>query len=419
MLHRRPGAARRGATAAIGHTAPMTSALRDAFLLDPDVAFLNHGSFGATPRAVLAAQARLRDRLEREPVDFFERFLPGALMAAREAVADWVHGDPEGLVFVANASAGVATVLANQRFSPGDELLVTDHAYPACRNAFAFHAERAGATLVTARVPFPGTTADAIVDAVLEAVTPRTRLALIDHVTSPTGLVFPLERLLPALAARGVEVLVDGAHAPGMLDLDVDHLATLGVTYYTANGHKWPCAPKGTALLWVHADRRAGFHPLVISHGLLAPLADDQSRFFAEHDWTGTDDPTAHLAWPIAIAHLADLMPGGWDAIRRRNRLMTLEARDRLCDFFGVPQPAEDALVGCLAAIPIPADYRPDLSGPALHQRLFADHRVEVPIFPFPDSGRRVIRVAMHLHTDMEDVEHLVEALEAERTAPG
>lgn len=397
----------------------MTSALREAFLLDPDVAFLNHGSFGATPRAVLAAQARLRDRLEREPVDFFERFLPGALAAAREAVADWVRADPQGLVFVANASTGVATVLANQRFAPGDELLVTDHAYPACSNAFAFAAERAGATLVTARVPFPGATADAIVDAVLGAVTRRTRLALIDHVTSPTGLVFPLERLLPALAARGVEVLVDGAHAPGMLDLDIDRLAALGMTYYTANGHKWPCAPKGTALLWVHRDRRHGFHPLVISHGLFAPLADGQSRLFAEHDWTGTDDPTAHLAWPIAIAHLAELMPGGWEAIRRRNRLMTLEARDRLCDLFEVPQPADDDLVACLAAVPIPAWYRPDLTGRALHQRLFDAHRVEVPIFPFPDPAQRVIRVAMHLHADMEDVERLVGGLAAERDAHG
>jgi len=396
----------------------MTSALREAFVLDPDIAFLNHGSFGATPRSVLAAQARLRDRLEREPVDFFERFLPAALMAAREAVADWVHADPAGLVFVSNASAGVATVLANQRLSPGDELLVTDHAYPACRNAFAFSAERAGATLVTARVPFPGTTADTIVDAVLSAVTPRTRLALLDHVTSPTGLVFPLERLLPALAARGIDVLVDGAHAPGMLDLDVDHLAALGATYYTANGHKWSCAPKGTALLWVRADRRDGFHPLVISHGLFAPLAPGQSRFFAEHDWTGTDDPTAHLAWPIAIDHVADLMPGGWGAIRARNRLMTLEARDRLCDLLGVAQPADDALVGGLAAIPIPASFRPDLSGAALHQRLFDTHRVEVPIFPFPDANHRVIRVAMHLHTDMEDVERLVEALAAERGNP-
>ena len=395
----------------------MVSALRDAFVLDPDIAFLNHGSFGATPRSVLLAQARLRDQLEREPVSFFERFLPGALMAARRYVADWVNADPAGFAFLPNASAGVATVLSNVSFAPGDELLVTDHAYPACRNAFAHRAERAGATLVTARVPFPGTTADAIADAVLAAVTPRTRLALLDHVTSPTGLVFPLERLVPALADRGIDVLIDGAHAPGMLEVDVDRLAALGATYYTANGHKWSCAPKGAAFLWVRADRREGFHPLVISHGLFAPLADGESRFFAEHGWTGTDDPTPYLSWPIAIDHLADLMPGGWEAIRRRNRTMTLEARDRLCEALGVAQPADDALIGSLAAIPIPADYRPDLTGPALHQRLFEAHGVELPVFPFPDAGHRVLRVAMHLHTDMEDVERLVLALEHERSA--
>jgi len=180
----------------------MTSALRDLWNLDDEVAFLNHGSFGATPKSVLAAQARLRDQLEQEPVRFFERYLPGALAAAREAVAAWVGGDPAGLAFVPNASTGVATVLANLRLEPGDELLVTNHAYGACRNAFALTAERAGAVLVTAEIPFPGTTEDTIVAAVLAAVTSRTKLALIDHVTSPTGLVFPLERLLPEFAAR-------------------------------------------------------------------------------------------------------------------------------------------------------------------------------------------------------------------------
>jgi len=390
----------------------MTSALRDLWNLDDEVAFLNHGSFGATPKSVLAAQARLRDQLEQEPVRFFERYLPGALAAAREAVAAWVGGDPAGLAFVPNASTGVATVLANLRLEPGDELLVTNHAYGACRNAFALTAERAGAVLVTAEIPFPGTTEDTIVAAVLAAVTSRTKLALIDHVTSPTGLVFPLERLLPELAARGVDVLVDAAHAPGMLAVDLDRLAAIGATYYTANGHKWPCAPKGAAFLWVRADRRDGFHPLVVSHGLTAALEPGQTRFRAEFDWMGTDDPTPYLAWPTAIEHLGALMAGGWDTIRRRNRDLTLAARDRLCELLAIAPPADNALIGCLASLPLPPGRRPELSAHALHERLADVHHVQLPIFDW--EGQRVLRVALHLHTDLEDIEALAVALRAE-----
>ncbi len=401
----------------------MTVALREHWTLDEDVAFLNHGSFGATPRSVLVAQARLRERLEREPVAFFERFLPDALAAARGEVAAWIGADPEGLAFVPNASTGVATVLANLALSPGDELLVTDHAYGACHNAFAHTAARAGACpakgeagsgarLVVASIPFCGATADGIVAAIARALTPRTRLVLLDHVTSPSGLVMPLERLLPLLAERGIDVLVDGAHAPGMLELDLDALARAGMTYYTGNGHKWPCAPKGTAFLWVRADRRDGFHPLVISHGLTMPLPPGLSRFRAEHDWTGTDDPSAHLAFPIAIAHLAELMPGGWPAIRARNRALTLAMRAALCDALAIAPPCDDALVAGLAAIPLPADARPDLTAKALHDRLFEHHKVEVPVYEF--QGTRILRVAPHLHTDHSDLERLITALRVE-----
>ncbi len=390
----------------------MTSALRDHWILDDEVAFLNHGSYGATPKSVLAAQARLRDQLEQEPVRFFGRYLPGALDAAREAVASWVNCDPAGFAFVPNASTGVATVVANLRLLPGDELLVTDHAYGACRNAFAHAAARAGATLVTTQIPFPGTTAELIIEAVLAGVTARTKLVLLDHVSAPTGLVFPLERLLPELAARRVDVLIDGAHAPGMLAVDVDALAALGVTYYAGNGHKWPCAPKGAAFLWVRADRREDFHPLVISHGLTAPLSGTQTRFRAEFDWTGTDDPTAFLTWPVAIDNVGAMMLGGWDAIRRRNRGLALAARDRLCEVLGIAPPADDALIGSLAAVPLPVERRPDLSASALYEQLVDVHHVQVPVFDW--GGQRIVRVAMHLHTDLEDVEALVLGLRAE-----
>jgi isopenicillin-N epimerase len=387
-------------------------AFRERWTLDPEVAFLNHGSFGATPRSVLEHQAELRARLEREPVAFFERFLPGALATAREAVAGFVGADPAGLAFIPNASTGVATVLANQRFEPGDELLVTDHAYAACHNAFLHSAERAGVRLVMARYPFPGTSADAIVEGISAAVSDRTRLALIDHVTSPTGLVLPLERVLGVLAARGVDVLVDGAHAPGMVPVDVAALASAGMTYYTANGHKWPCAPKGAAFLWVREDRRAGFHPMTISHGLTMPLDAGATRFRAEHDWTGTDDPTAYLCFATAIEHVGAMMPGGWPAIRQRNRELALAMRDALCAAFAIPAPCDDDLIGSLATVPLPADRGPDTTCAAtLHERLHEEHRVQVPVYDW--GGRRMLRVAPHLHTSMSDLERLLAALAA------
>lgn len=393
----------------------MSTPWRHHWQLDPDLAFLNHGSFGATPLVVLEAQAALRTRMEANPVDFFARFLPAALAEARLKVAAWVQADPEGLVFVPNASAGVATVLANARFGPGDELLVTDHAYGACRNAFALAAERRGARLVTASIPFPGTTPEAIIDAVLAAVTERTRLVMLDHVTSPTGLVFPLEGLLPHFAARGIDVLVDGAHGPGMVEVDVERLAGLGLTYYAANGHKWPCAAKGAAFLWVHARRRDGFHPLVISHGLTQPLTPGQSRFRAEHDWTGTADPTPYLTWPDAIAFVASLVPGGWAEIRERNRAMTLRARDQIAAALHIESPAADTLIGSLAAFPLPRELAPELDAMALHTHLFRAHRVELPVFPWPAAPQRLLRIALHLHSDLDDVARLIAALAASR----
>jgi isopenicillin-N epimerase len=240
------------------------AALAARWPLDPNIMFLNHGSFGACPREVLDYQAALRAEMEAEPVRFLSRELDGRLDAARGALAAFLGADADDLAFVPNATSGVNAVVRSRSFAAGDELLTTDHAYNACRNALEYVAERMGARVTVVSVPFPVASPDVIVEAVLSRVTPRTRLALIDHVTSPTGIVLPVERLCAELGARGVEIVVDGAHAPGMLPLD---LGTLGATYYTGNCHKWLCAPKGSAFLWVRADQRAVVRPLTISHG--------------------------------------------------------------------------------------------------------------------------------------------------------
>jgi isopenicillin-N epimerase len=310
--------------------------------LDPGVVFLNHGSFGACPRAVLQHQSHLRTELEREPVLFMHRELEARLDVARTELAAFVGADADDLAFVPNATAGVNTVLQSLRLKPDDELLTTDHEYNACRNALDFAAERSGARVVAAALPFPLQDAQQVVDAVLAAATPRTRLLLIDHVTSPTGLVLPIERIAAAMAERGIDVLVDGAHAPGMLSLD---LRALGVAYYTGNCHKWLCTPKGSALLWVRRDRQAGLRPQSISHGANSPRTD-RSRFRLEFDFTGTVDPTPWLCIPTALRFLGSLLPGGMAALQRHNRDLALRGRDRLAAALDQAPPAPAAMIG-------------------------------------------------------------------------
>src|SRR5438093_10720983 len=294
----------------------MPSDLACFWTLDPAVAFLNHGSFGACPRPVLEAQQRLRERLERQPVLFFVRDLEPLLDDARSALAACLGAEPEGLVFVTNATTAVSAVLRSLALAPGDQLVVTDHAYNACRNALDFVAAAARAQVVVVPVPFPLAAADAVVEAVQTRVTPQTRLALLDHVTSPTGLVLPIERLVRELAAHGVDTLVDGAHAPGMLPLD---LRALGAAYYAGNCHKWLCAPKGAGFLHVRRERQGDVRPVVISHGANSPRTD-RSRLLLEFDWTGSHDPTAYLCVPEAIRFLGGLLPGGWPEPMARNR---------------------------------------------------------------------------------------------------
>jgi isopenicillin-N epimerase len=380
------------------------------FVLDPEVIFLNHGSFGACPRPVLDEQARLRDLLEREPVKFFLRDLEAPWDAARRAVAQFVGAQPEDLVFVTNASEGVSTVLASLALAPGDEMLATSHGYNACNNAVKRVCERARATAVFAHVPFPIHSPDQVVAAVLEQVSPRTRVAVIDHVTSPTGLVFPIEALVKALAERGVPALIDGAHAPGMVPLALD---ALGAGWYTGNLHKWVCAPKGAAFLWVRRDLQATLVPLVTSHGANS-ARKDRPRLWLEFDWPGTFDPTPMLCVPAALEFTAR-EPGGWAGVRERNKALALEARALLCAALGVVAPAPEAMIGSLAAVPLPpAKAERPRSALDLHpiqQALFAQHRIEVPVFDFPAPGQRVLRIAAQRYNTLAQYETLARVL--------
>ena len=394
----------------------MSEDLAALWPLDRRIAFLNHGSFGACPTEVLRHQAALRAELEAEPVRFLSREIDDRLAVARGALGAFLGADADDLAFVTNATSGVNAVVRSLAFAAGDELLTTDHAYGACRNTLDFVAARTGARVVVATLPFPVGSPDEIVDVVLARVTPRTRLALLDHVTSPTALILPIERLSAELGRRGVDVLVDGAHAPGMVPLN---LATLGVAYYSGNCHKWLCAPKGSAFLWVRPDRQAAVHPLTISHGATA-VRPERTRFRLEFDWTGTSDPTAWLTVPRALEYVGGLQPGGWPALMARNRALALEARDLLCAAAGTAPPCPDSMLGSLASVRLPdgsapvAWRRPD----PLQARLFDGWGIEVPVMTWPAAPRRLIRVSAQLYNRREQYARLAEALGKELAAP-
>ncbi len=381
--------------------------------LRSDLTFLNHGSFGACPTAVLRHQSELRARMESQPVQFFLRDLYALIEEARQPVADFLDVSSADLAFVRNATEGVNGVLRSLSFKPGDEILVTDHGYPACRNIVDFVAQRFGAKVVVAHVRFPGTTFESATEDILAAVTERTRLALLDHVTSPTGLVLPVETLVPILEERGISTLIDGAHGPGMLPVSLN---TLNPSWYVANCHKWMCAPKGAGILFARADRQEGLHPATISHGYaLGSAMPEQRPLHLEFDWTGTQDPTAWLSVPKAIEFMGGLIEGGWDALRRRNRALVLQGRDLLADALGVEAPASDEMIGHLAALPLPdADLedRPSpLYGTKLQQTLLDRYQIEVPIVPWPVHPQRVVRVSAALYNSLDDYQKLAEAL--------
>jgi isopenicillin-N epimerase len=387
--------------------------------LDPAVTFLNHGSYGACPAPVLEIQRAWRDRLEAEPVRFLTDDLPGLLDEARGAVGRFLGGDPDGLAFVPNATTGVNTVLQSLRFRPGDELLTDDHEYNATINAMRAVAARDGASVVVAPIPFPiGSPAEAA-EAILAAVTERTRLVVISHVTSPTALVLPVADLVAELDRSGIDTLVDGAHAPGMVPVDLD---ALGAAYWTGNGHKWLCGPKGTAVLWVREDRRDRIHPLVVSHGANAPLGG-RSRFRLEFDWTGTSDPTGFLTLRATIDWMASMAPdvgGGWPAIMAANHALSIEGRDALAAVLGIDAPAPDSMLGSMAALPlaIPGGTH-DASADAFRRALGVEDSIEVQVggWPVPAArtngavSRILIRISAQRYNEPADYERLAAAL--------
>jgi len=379
--------------------------------LDPSVTFLNHGSFGACPTAILERQTEWRRQMERQPLQFLVRDVEEPYDESREQLAAFVGAAPEDIAFVPNATTGVSTVLRSLTFEPGDELLTTTHEYNACRNALDFVAARAGARVVAVDIPFPVDSPGSIVDAVAKRVTPRTRLGLFDHITSLTGMVMPIADIVRILSERGVDTMVDGAHAPGMIPLD---LGIIDPAYYTGNCHKWLCAPKGAALLYVRRDLQSKIRPLTISHGANSTRIG-RSRFWLEFDWTGTRDLTAYLCVGECVRFLGGLLPGGWDQLMAANRALAIEARDLLCEKLGVERPCPDSMIGTLASVQRgPGEYHFDTTALAfdpIEESLRNEYGIEVPMLACPNGPASILRISAQIYNRIEQYEYLADAV--------
>jgi isopenicillin-N epimerase len=374
-------------------------------------------------KVVLEVQRGWRDKLEAQPVRFLGRELEDLLDWSRSEIGAHVGADADDLALMPNATSAINTVLRSLRFQRGDELLATDHSYNASLNALRFAAAQNGARVVLARIPFPTPSPDAAYEAIMAAVTPNTKVAMIDHVTSPTALILPIERLVPALQERGIDVLVDGAHGPGMVPL---HIRALAPAYYAGNVHLWLCAPKGTAFLFVRRDRQAQIKPLSISHGANSSRTD-RSRFRLEFDWTGTIDPSAWLTAPASIDALGEMLPGGWPAVIASNHQLAFAASEMLSEALHTPSQAPESMIGSMATLRLPGGpwsrdevtRRMDMTDAAMRGRQF-----EVPLMPWPspwliDSGdlppdtgfELLVRISAHVYNHLGQYERLASIL--------
>lgn len=389
---------------------PSYSPLIKHWQIDRQIVFLNHGSFGACPVQVLQKQNEYRSRMEAEPVRYVLRELEDLLWASKESLAGFIGAKAADIAFVNNATAGVNTVLNALHFNAGDELMMTNHGYGACNNAMKWFAEKSGAKVVTAEIPFPVQFPEEVTAAILKTVTPRTKLVMIDHITSPTGIIFPVKEIVAMLNEKGIDTLVDGAHAPGMIDLNIDEI---GAAYYTGNCHKWICSPKGSAFLHVRKDRQQLIHPMVISH--LYDKNAGEKRWSSHFFWPGTSDFTAYLCIKDAIEFMSTLFPGGWKELREHNHSLTLKARKYIAEELNLPLPAPESMIGALSAISIgkgevPAVTFNYISVP--QEKLWKEFNIEVPVFVWNVAHPRLwLRFSVQAYNSMDQYEYLAGAV--------
>jgi isopenicillin-N epimerase len=378
--------------------------------LDPAITYLNHGTVGAPPRRVLLAQQALRDEIERQPSRFLLRELaavqsgmprsepPPRLRVAAEQVGRFLGARGEDLVFVDNTTAGANAVLRSLAFAAGDEILISDHAYGGVANAARLRARETGAVVRTVDLPFPEPSPEGVVEAIAAALGPRTRLAIFDHLTSDTSLVLPIAEIAVLCRRRGVPLLVDGAHAPGAIALDI---TAIGADWYLGNLHKWAWSPRSSAILWVAPERQAALHSPVVSWGLDLGLA-------WEFDWPGTRDPTPHLAAPAALAMMTAL---GFEAVLEWNHRLAWEGAHALAARWGTSFLVPEEMVGPMATVPLPPALGSTAEDAArLRDQLLFEDSIEVHVHA--RLGRLWVRIAAQVYNEMADIDRLGEAIE-------
>jgi len=377
--------------------------------LDPRDVYLNHGTVGVTPKRVLDAQQALRQTIERHPARFLVRELmsltpqpparPTLLRAAAGQVGAFLGARGDDLVFVDNASSGVNAVLRSMRLQAGDEIVLFDHAYGAVARTAAFVAREHGAVVVTVPLPFPIGDASACVAALEAALTSRARIAVFDHVTSETALVLPVAQMAALCRDKGVPVLVDGAHAPGAIDVNIP---ALGVDWYTANLHKWAFAPRACGVLWVAPGRREGLHPTVISWGL-------DVGWHQEFEWTGTRDPTPFLCAPDGIRFITDFL--GTQAMREHNHALAWQAAQMLTSRWQLPWVTPEGMVGCMVSVPLPLRLGSGVAAATkLKDWLLFERGIEVAVVARAD--RLWARLSIQVYNDLDDIERLAGAID-------
>lgn len=392
---------------------------RSQWDLAPDLSFLNHGSFGAVPRELQERASEARRAIEGNPVERVWRDGVLAIRSSARAVAEFLGADGDRTGFVSNATSGINAMLQSVPLEPGDEVLHLDHGYNAVWQTILMTARRRGIVPRKVEIPLPIAGPADWIDAVEHAITPRTKLLVLDQITSPTALVLPTREIVEMAKSHGVETIVDGAHAPGMLDRPVADIGD--PVAWTGNLHKWPCGLRGTAVLAVRADFEARIKPTVISHHL------DQS-FTAEFDWQGTFDPVPWILAKDAVDFMNRF--GGWGEVRRRNRDLTIGAHAMLVGRLGVEpiSPLDGSSLGFMATLPLPDRLQPDGGGPPLpsadpprgplqvlvdpvQERLLEDHRIEIPVMQL--GGRRFVRFSTHVYNEFSEYERLAAAIEA------
>lgn len=374
--------------------------LKRHFLLDPSVTFLNHGSFGATPKPVFREYQRWQRELERQPVEFLGRRFTGLMAEARAALGVYLGTHADNLVYTQNVTISVNIAARSLELGPGDEVLATDHEYGAMDRTWRFLARERGFRYINQHVELPLTTEEKFVEDFWRGVTPRTRVIFLSHITSPTAIIFPVKEVIRRAREAGILTIIDGAHAPGQLPL---HLDTLGADFYGGNLHKWLCAPKGAGFLYARPEVQHLLKPLVVSWGYESETPSG-STFVDHHEWWGTRDIAAFLAVPKAIQFQAE---NHWDEVRESCHRLVADTQKQICELTGLAplHPQTDDWFAQLAAAPLPADT--DLA--LLKQRLYDDYRVEIPLIDW--YGYKLIRVSVQGYNTKRDVERLLSAL--------